>query len=84
MKWAIIKVVYTAISRGKGRRGLNVLLRHTKRPQRGAACMHKDKQPDFICSLLNGLNGSEADSPDVLRDVWWVLEGAGGWLPRGT
>lgn len=20
--------------------------------------MHKDKQPDFICSLLNGLNGS--------------------------
>lgn len=33
-------------------------LSHTKRPQRGAACMHKDKQPDFICSLLNGLNGS--------------------------
>lgn len=22
--------------------------------------MHKDKQPDFICSLLNGLNGNRA------------------------
>lgn len=32
--------------------------------------MHKDKQPDFICSLLNGLNGSregEAEEEGVLH-----------------